>query len=66
MYKNDMLILAYLPNFRDNNYPDRRYLMNIINTIYEDDVHKLIKKAIEIRAPLNLKSKIEKEKKVHI
>ena len=65
-YKNDHFVLTYHPIVRLNNLPDRKYLMNIINTIYTGRIHNLIKKAIELRALIKMKGKTEKEKTIQV
>ena len=66
IYKNDPLILAYIPNLSGNQLPDKRYLLTVVNTIYNGSVHKMIEKALQLRAKLKMKHSIEMENKVII
>lgn len=65
IYKNDPLVLPYIP-LNGKQLPDRRYLLSIINTIHNGSVHKMIGKALELRAGLKIKSTIEIENKVQV
>lgn len=58
--KKNVMILSYLPDYEDYEFPEREFLFGIMNTLYPQGVEKMIKVARDARAYKNLEPDDEK------
>ena len=58
MIKDDEMVKRHLPNYSITHRPDKRFLLNIVNTVHEDSISNWVKQVKKLK----LKKKQEEKK----
>ena len=57
MIKNDQEVNAYLPNYSKTHRPDKRHLLNIVNTVHKDSITNWVKEVKKLKLEEKQKQK---------